>query len=140
VASEAIAAALAGLGPTVDLPEATRLAVGAFVGHLTDDPRRARVLFGALPAGDAAAGHRTEAIRRVVAAAALTGRDIRALPEDPTVTLTAAMLIGGTSQVVLDWLDGQIECDQERLISDLVMLWQAAGDAATARVAGPATG
>jgi AcrR family transcriptional regulator len=139
VASEAITAAVAPIQPGVDLGEATRLSITAFVHHLTDDPRRARVLFGALPAGDAAAGHRTDAIRRVVAAAALTGRGINALPEDPTVTLTAAMLVGGTSQVVLDWLDGQIDCDQDRLIADLVMLWQAAGDAAVARLQSPPT-
>jgi AcrR family transcriptional regulator len=136
VAAEAIAVAVAAIEPGADLTEATRRSITAFVHHLTDDPRRARVLFGALPADDAAAGHRTDAIRRVVAAAALTGRGINALPEDPTVTLTAAMLVGGTSQVILDWLDGQIDCGQERLIADLVMLWQAAGDAAVARVEG----
>jgi AcrR family transcriptional regulator len=136
LAEDAIAITLAAIDADATDDEATRQAISAFVVHLTDDPRRARVLFGAVPAGDAAAGHRAAAIRQVIATVAAQGRSRRALADDPTVEVTAAMLVGGTSQAVLDWLDGPVECSRERFTDDLVALWQAIGDAATAQVRG----
>lgn len=106
--------------------------IGAFVEHLTDDPRRARVLFGALPAGEAAAAHRDAALRRLIATVADTGRTLHGI-DDPVVETAAAMLIGGTSQAVLDLLDGRIRGEREDAIADLVALWQAISDAAAAR-------
>jgi AcrR family transcriptional regulator len=136
LADEAIAATLGALDAAADAPrdEATRRAIGALVVHLTDDPRRARVLFGAVPAGDAAAGHHATAIRRLISMVAVRGRDIYALADDPVVGLSAAILVGGTSQAVLDWLDGRVRCSRDDLVDDLVALWHAIGDAATARV------
>lgn len=133
LAEDAIAATLAAMRPGASPHEATRQAISAFVGHLTADPRRARVLFGAVPAGDAAAGHRTEAVRRVIAVAAATGRDLHAVGRDPFVDTAAAMLVGGTSQVLLDWLDGGLDADASRLVDDLVALWQIIGDGVAAR-------
>ncbi|HET9073611.1 MAG TPA: TetR/AcrR family transcriptional regulator [Solirubrobacteraceae bacterium] len=125
LARETIAAALAGIGPRTAPEAATRRAVDALVGHLTDDPRRARVLFGAVPATEAAAGHRTEAIRRIVAAAAGTGQGLHHLRAGPELDIAAAMLVGGTSQTLLDWLDGRIPASRPELVDSLVGLWQA---------------
>jgi AcrR family transcriptional regulator len=136
LAEEAIAVTLAAIDPAADGAAATRSAISAFVAHLVEDPRRARVLFGAVPAGDAAAGHRAAAIREVIATVAAQGRSIHALAEDPTVDLSAAMLVGGTSQAVLDWLDGRIDCNRDQLIDDLIVLWQSIGDTAASRVRG----
>lgn len=130
LADDAIEVTLAALDPDAGSDEATRSAVSALVVHLTDDPRRARVLFGAVPAGDAAAGHRAAAIRHVIATAAAQGRSIHALADDPAVELAAAFLVGGTSQAVLDWLDGRAACSRRELIDDLVGFWQATGDRA----------
>ncbi|HYF27543.1 MAG TPA: TetR family transcriptional regulator [Baekduia sp.] len=137
LAEDAIAVALGAIEPGVPAREATRQAIAAIVGHLTDDPRRARVLFGAVPAADAAAGHRADALRQVITAAAATGRDLHDLGADPAVDLAASMLVGGTSQVLLDWLDGRIACDRDRLVDDLVALWQVIGDATAAASRGP---
>lgn len=134
LAENAIAVTLAAIDGTARRDEATRSAISAFVEHLTDDPRRARVLFGAVPAGDAAAGHRAGAIRQVIATVSTQGRSMHALAEDPAVELTAAMLVGGTSQAVLDWLEGRIACSRDDFIDDLVNLWQAIGDVGAARV------
>jgi AcrR family transcriptional regulator len=123
VAADAVAATLTAIEPGLDPQQATRAAITALVHYLTDDPRRARVLFGALPATETAAGHRVEAIRGVVAAAATTGRGIHSLPDDPYLDIAAAMLVGGTSQAVLDWIDGEIACSQQELIEDLVSMW-----------------
>lgn len=134
LAEDAIAVTLAAIDWTAPTDQVTRSAISTFVEHLTDDPRRARVLFGAVPAGDAAAGHRAAAIRRVIATVSTEGRSMHALAEDPVVELTAAMLVGGTSQAVLDWLEGQVRCSRDDFVDDLVTLWQAIGDVAAARV------
>lgn len=128
LAQDAIAATLAAIEPGAGAREATRQGITAFVGHLIEDPRRARVLFGAVPAGDAAAGHRSDAIRQVIAAAAATGRDLHEIGADPFVDTGAAMLVGGTSQAILDWLDGRIDRDAAQLVDDIVALWQILGD------------
>lgn len=134
LADEAIATTLAALGPDETGDEATtRRAITAFVEYLTDDPRRARVLFGAVPAADAAAGHRAAAIRQVIATVSTQGRAIHALDDDAGVEAAAAMLVGGTSQAVLDWLDGRIVCSREAFIDDLVGLWHAIGGRAATR-------
>ncbi len=139
LAGEAIAVTLGELEEDAPRDEATRRAIAAFIAYLTDDPRRARVLFGAVPAGDAAAGHRAAAIRRLITTATSRGRSIYALAEDPAVELSAAMLVGGTSQAVLDWLDGRVDCTREDLVDDLVALWHVIGDATMARVVGRVT-
>jgi AcrR family transcriptional regulator len=134
LADEAIAVTVAQLEEGGPRKEVSRRAVTALIEHLIDDPRRTRVLFGAVPAGDAAAGHRIAVIRRVIASAASYGRNLYELADDPDVELTAAMLVGGTSQTVLDWLDGRVDCSRDELIAHVVALWCAIGDETTARV------
>jgi AcrR family transcriptional regulator len=133
LADDAIAVTLAAVPSGGSPAQATRAALAVFVAHLTDDPRRARVLFGAVPAADAAAGHRAEAIRRLIATVAAQGRSLYGIASsDPAIELSAAMLIGGTSQALLDWLDGRVTCSRAELVDDLVDLWLAVGDAAVA--------
>ena len=130
---DAIAVTLGALDDTLPRDESTAAAIAAFIIHLTDDPRRLHVLFGAVPASDAAAGHRAQAMRDVIAMVAAQGRETYGLADDPTVDLTAAMVVGGTSQALLDWVDGSVTCSRDELIETVVDLWHAAGDAATAR-------
>jgi AcrR family transcriptional regulator len=134
LAEDAIGVALAELGTDRPDVQAARRAAAAFVMHLTDDPRRARVLFGAVPAGDAAAEHRASALRQLASIVAAHGRGIYDLGDDPRVDLAAAMMVGGTSQAVLDWLDGRIGGSREAFVDELVALWLVMADATTARV------
>ena len=46
------------------------------------------------------------------------------------------MLVGGTSQAVLDWLDGRIAASREALVEDLVALWLLISAGTAARLAG----
>lgn len=132
LADEAIAATLAQVHAGTDpSPDATvRRAVTAFIEHLTDDPRRARVLFGALPADDAADQHRAAAIREVIVAVVSEGRQLHDVPDDAFAETAASMLVGGTSQAILDWLDGRVDCSRTAFVARVVVLWQAVGDVA----------
>jgi AcrR family transcriptional regulator len=137
LADDAIRVTLAQLDPELPRDEATGRAITAFIEHLTDDPRRVRVLFGAVPAADAAAGHRAAAIRRLINTVATRGRSIYDLRDGSEADLTAAMLIGGTSQALLDWLDGRVACTRAELVERIVVLWLAIGDVASSHVARP---
>jgi AcrR family transcriptional regulator len=135
LAGESIAITLAAMdrcdGSTAEL---TRAGIETLVRHLTDDPRRARVLFGETPAGEATAPHRAEAIHQIVGAASARGRSMHHLGDtpDPVIDLASAVLVGGTSQAVLDWLDGRLHGDLDAFIDDLVALWVVLGDGAVA--------
>ena len=139
LADDAIDVTLAALDPKLPRDASVAQAITALIEHLTDDPRRARVLFGAVPANDAAAGARAQTIRRLIGIAEEQGRSIYEVSEDaPIGELSAAMIIGGTSQAVLDWLDGRAACSRDELAAHLISLWLAIGDATTARVYGRA--
>jgi AcrR family transcriptional regulator len=136
LATDTIAVTFAAMDHPASESELIRDGIGALIHHLTDDPRRARVLFGETPPGDAGARHRTRAIQQVVAAANAKGRALYRLEQaNPTLELGASLLVGGTCQAVLDWLDGQLHTSLEQFIDDLAILWEAVGDTsrATAR-------
>jgi AcrR family transcriptional regulator len=130
LAEATIAISLATLEPGMSPDEITRRVISAFVAHLTEDPRRARVLFGAIPAGEANAGHRLEAIHKIITTAASIGQGIHDVSDTPPVRVAAALLVGGSSQAILDWLDDRIGATQEQLIELLVALWQVVGQEA----------
>src|SRR5947208_2673109 len=83
--------------------------------------------------GDAPAASRPAGIRRAIATVSPQARNRHALSADPIGELTAAVRVGGTSQAVLDWLEGQVKCSRDDLTAELVVLWQAIGEIAAAR-------
>ena len=109
-----------------------RAGVGAFVGFLAEDERRARGLFGELPVSPAAARRRADAIQRLASIAIVQGRAVHHLPGDegPRTDLGGAMLIGGTRQAMLDFIDGRLHTDQTQFVDDLARYWISLGDAA----------
>jgi AcrR family transcriptional regulator len=135
LAGETIAIALAAMDTTRPRSEFVHAAVRALVHHLTEDPRRARVLFGDTRAGEAAARHRDEAIHRIVAVAVAEGRSMHHLEEqrDPVFDLAGTLIVGGSSQAILDWVDGRLPGDIDQHIDDLAALWLVLGDATAAR-------
>ncbi len=134
LADEAIAAALGAFDADTPEDEVNARAVTALVDALTDDPRRARVLLGAVATSEVADAHRVSAIRRIITTVADTGRELHWLGEDPSADLTAAMVFGGTSQTVLDWLDGRIDCPRTEFIAGLIELWDGIAEQAESRV------
>jgi AcrR family transcriptional regulator len=140
LAEDAIDVTLAALDPSAPEEEFVHNGISALVHHVTDDPRRARVLFGATPAGEAASAHRAAAIRKIVAAVAEQGRSYGAIADDPVIDMAAAMLVGGTSQAVLDWLDEPRDIPREEFIDELAALWKIIGDGAAKRARRRAAG
>lgn len=128
LADELIAATLAGgerdRTPVTLVPVTLR----PFVAHLADDPRRARVLFGAVPGDGEAARHRDEALHRITAAAIGVGLEAHGARPGATIEFGASFLVGGTVQAVLDWLASPEPRAEDAVARDLEALWQAVVD------------
>jgi AcrR family transcriptional regulator len=120
-----------------DLRSRVHAAVAWTIGFVDDDRRRARVLY------IESVGSETMNRRRVAAGYELTRlieQDARrrrhgADAPDPVGTLTAAVLVGGISEVLTSWIEGHIDVPRDQLVEDLTELFVAvcAGAAIVAR-------
>lgn len=114
-----------------DLSHAT---VGAFVRHVTSDPRRARVLFLEGLGNESLARRRTESMRSIAALI-----EHGAAAEHPGATLDSAVrvganvVVGGMAELMIAWLNGTLDVSIERLIDDAATIFTAIGLAATHR-------
>ncbi|MDT7680229.1 MAG: hypothetical protein QOG57_539, partial [Pseudonocardiales bacterium] len=122
----AVGAAVAEAAPGPVAPEAVaRSAVLAFVGLLTGDPRKGRVLLLAPMTDAALSAHAVglmpmfgELIRVQLAAAPGGAQTTTALDE----RMTATALIGALSNLFVRWLDGTLEASEQELTDYCVRL------------------
>jgi AcrR family transcriptional regulator len=116
--------------------EAARIGMEAIVRFIDEDRRRARVLYVEALGNEALARHRLAMDR--VAVASIEEQAIEAAgtwPQGERVSqVGAAMLVGGLSEVLRDWVDGRVEVTRDQLIDDLAVLALALG-AATEQIA-----
>jgi AcrR family transcriptional regulator len=110
----------------------SRAAIGAFVEFVTDDPRRARVLFVEAMNSEALAQRRFETLRVFATLVAAQAREFYGMPDatDSLVETTALMLVGGLAEALLSWLDGTLQVTREQLIADCSDLFVATGEGA----------
>ena len=106
--------------------------MAAIVEFIDDDRRRARVLYVEALGNEALAAHRRELGSRP----RLTRSKSRAIeaagswPSGEHVgQVGAAMLVGGISEVLRDWIDGRVKATRDQLIDDLAVLGVALGQA-----------
>ena len=127
--------------PALPVEEFVHVSLDALVHYVTDDPRRARVLFDEVSASSAASHYRSLLIRRTAEAIASRARLIHHITgdTDPITELAASLVLGGTIQALLDWIDGRIAMSQQQLIDDLTALWRSVGDGAITRAQQRAT-
>jgi AcrR family transcriptional regulator len=118
--------------PPGDATETARAAIGAGVNTLTDDPRKARVLFTEAIGSEALAERRRQTLRGFAGLVAAQGRAFYGAPEssDRLVELSALMLVGGLSETFAAWLDGTVPATTEELIDDCTALFVATGETA----------
>ncbi len=112
-----------------------RKVLGAVIGFLIDEPQRARVLFTEVASSPRAVAHRQAAVHAFAQTLSAYGHlhhDAQGAT-DAIAPLAASLLIGGTIDAVLNWLDGKIPMPREQFIDDLAALWVVTGDGAAAR-------
>jgi AcrR family transcriptional regulator len=108
--------------------------IEACVRYLTDDPRRARVMFLEALGNEALARRRLDAMHAMGQLLAAYARRFYGLPDDsdPVGDITAGLLVGGAAELIIAWLDGRLGVDREQLIEDLTELWVITGEGAVA--------
>lgn len=121
----------AAFGAADDPERQARAAIEAFIGHLTAEPARARMLFvevgavGGSIARDVRASTRRFADLLAAAARPFLDPDI----PDRRLTMAALSLIGAIGVVVLEWLDGDLDATIDDLTDYFVDMLLTAGSA-----------
>lgn len=117
-----------------DSRSALHAAVEATVVYVAEDPRRGRVLYSEALGNEALSRRRIEAMFEVVdlvRADAERRRGDDGL-EHEVDAMSAAMIVGGFSELLVAWLEGKIDADAERVIDISSELLAAIGAAAVA--------
>jgi AcrR family transcriptional regulator len=111
-----------------------RAAIAAGVELVTDDPRKARVLFVEARGSEVLARRRFEALHGFAELVAQQGREFYGLTDQPDglIDVTAFMLVGGLSETFMAWLDGTLKSTAAELIDDCADLFVATGEGAAA--------
>jgi AcrR family transcriptional regulator len=114
--------------------EKAHAAIAAFVELVTDDPRRARILFVEALGSEALTRRRFDTVRVFADLVAAQGRRFYGLErsDDPLIDATALMVVGGLAETLLAWLDGTLLVTREQLITDCTELFVATGEGAVA--------
>lgn len=108
-----------------------RVVMKAVIGWLVGDPRRARVLFSEVSDNPRAQSHRKLVIRQLAHELSAFGHKFHEAPEpQPIAQAGAALLIGGSIEALLSWLDGDIEMSLDEFIDAIAGFWVAVGSAA----------
>lgn len=134
------AAAADGLAKGLDTRGLARAVVGATVAWIAADPRRAKVLFAAPTAYPRARALRREAVATLSAALTAfafgyhgaSGVAVDAVPARGIAAVGSAVLIGGTAEAVLGWIEAPGDVGVDALVDVVAEMWVAIGDAAVA--------
>lgn len=106
----------------------------AVIGWLVGDSRRARVLFSEVSDNPRAQAHRKLVIRQMAHELSAFGHQYHGARQPyPIAQAGAALLIGGSIEALLSWLDGDIAMPLDAFIDDIAGFWVAVGTAAVAR-------
>jgi AcrR family transcriptional regulator len=130
---EGLHAATASVAASPDMAPlmVARIGLDAIVRFIDEDRRRARILYVEAVSNPALNRHRRES--DIAAIATLEEAAVEAAgswPEGERVSaIGAAMLIGGMSEVLIDWIDGRIDVTRDQLVEDLAVLALALGEA-----------
>ncbi|GAA5050456.1 TetR/AcrR family transcriptional regulator [Nocardia callitridis] len=98
-----------------------RAGVTALVTDLTDDPRRAQLIFAQAHGSETLMRSRFEGMRRIsetiIEQTHLVLSDELPADSDTALSATSRLITGGAAELVLVWLDGGLEVDRDGLIA-----------------------
>lgn len=131
---EEVLAALDAAG--ADARAQSRAAISTIVSFVDDDRRRARVMYVEALGNEALNRRRIETAHQIVSVVELVASERHGpLPQgDQIGRIGASILVGGTGELVVAWLEGRIDVTREQLIDDATEMFIAVGEVA-ARVA-----
>jgi AcrR family transcriptional regulator len=108
------------------------VSVGALVGVLVRDPRRARVLLGGVAATPAMQARRAAVMTGLTQILIAHARLIHGveLESDPLAQVAPAYVMGGTAEAILAYVNGSAAVTADELIDELAPLWLITGNGA----------
>ncbi|HEX4939963.1 MAG TPA: TetR/AcrR family transcriptional regulator [Candidatus Kapabacteria bacterium] len=125
------AAVQSGLQQGFDTMALARHALRQSIGWLVEDPRRARMLFSMAGDNPRALQHRQDVIRKLAQTLSVFSIEYHQADEPHVIVkVGSALLIGGTIEIVVGWLDGQLEVSLDELVEDVASFWVAVGNSA----------
>lgn len=113
--------------------QGVRAAVDAIVSFVDDDRRRARILYVEALGNEPLNRRRASAGRVLVDAVERGVGDSRAevpAAADHIVRMAAAMLVGGLSEMLVEWLEGRLDVSRDQFVDDVTSLVLAVGETA----------
>jgi AcrR family transcriptional regulator len=118
-------------GAPAEIRARTEVSFHAMISYLTDDPRRARVLFSEAYGSETLMRRRFAAMQTIAATVLDASRELLALPAHHERVLNAVSLLvtGGVTELVLGWLTGGLALDRDELITISVEFALTVGDA-----------
>ncbi|GGU90620.1 transcriptional regulator [Actinomadura cremea] len=114
------------------LRDQARASISAVVHALADDPRKARVLFGATAGPPEVLRHRTTVVQgltRILVDHARTIHGVE-LAVDSLARVAPPFVVGGTAETILAWVNGTLDVPLDTLVDDLTTLWLITGNGA----------
>lgn len=134
--ADAVTEVVAG-APRRDSRVAVHAVVDCILAFVDDDRRRGRVLYTEGFGNEALNRRRRETGLRLVELieADAADRDPKLGAGEHIGRVAAAMLVGGFTEVLSEWLDGRIDASRDRLADDVTRLFVAIGDEAASILA-----
>lgn len=123
----------------LDTAKLARHVLKACISWLVNDPRRARVLFSKASDNPRARAHRDLVVSQLGQTLSNFGLEYhQPQPHPVAVTnqhrtlarLTSSLLIGGTVESILDWIDGKLDLSLDAFVDYVARFWVAMGDSA----------
>lgn len=127
---EEVLAALAAAGD--DARSQSHAAIERIVTFVDEDRRRARVLYIEALGNEALNRRRIETGHQIVSVVELVAAERHGrLPAGEQIgRIGASILVGGTGELVVAWLEGRIDVSRQQLIDDATEMFLAVGEAA----------
>lgn len=98
---------------------------------LVADPRRARLLFSMASDNPRALQHRQDVISKFAQTLSAFSIEYHQADEPHVIAkVGSALLIGGTIEIIVSWLDGKLEVSLDELVEDVASFWVAVGNSA----------
>jgi AcrR family transcriptional regulator len=111
-----------------------RAAIERSVAFVDDDPRRGRILYVEALGNEALNKRRKDAGRALVGLVEQAAAEAHgAMPSARVARIGAAILVGGMSELLVEWIEGRIHVSRERLVDTTTDLFLALGEAAAAQ-------
>lgn len=103
------------------------------IGWMIDQPARTRLLFFSASENPRALEQRKLVIRKMAKVLSEFSVQYHKATETlPIAHVGSALLIGGTIEAVMAWLDGDLTLSREEFVEDIACFWVALGDSAVA--------